>query len=99
MTSYGIDCSGLTYLAFRPMGVTLPRDAADQALVGYAVARKHLLPGDLVFFGTGAHVNIHHVGIYIGHGLVLHAPHTGSTVRITPLSTWSDYWGARRIIR
>jgi len=99
MSGYGIDCSGLTYLAYRAAGVTLPRDAADQARIGQPVARKHLQPGDLVFFGRGARTNIHHVGIYIGRGLVLHAPHTGDRVRITPLAGWSDYWGARRIIR
>jgi cell wall-associated NlpC family hydrolase len=99
MSGYGIDCSGLTYLAYRAAGVTLPRDAADQALVGQPVARKHLQPGDLVFFGRGARTNIHHVGIYVGRGLVLHAPHTGARVRISPLAAWSDYWGARRIVR
>jgi cell wall-associated NlpC family hydrolase len=99
MSRYGIDCSGLTYIAFRAAGVTLPRDAADQARLGVPVARSHLKPGDLVFFGHGARANIHHVGIYIGRGLVLHAPHTGSTVRITPLAAWADYWGARRVIR
>ncbi|MDQ1683428.1 MAG: gamma-D-glutamyl-L-lysine dipeptidyl-peptidase [Frankiaceae bacterium] len=99
MSSYGIDCSGLSYMAYRAAGVTLPRDAADQALIGMPVGSRHLLPGDLVFFGRGARTNIHHVGIYLGRGLVLHAPHTGSWVRVSPLSAWSDYWGARRIIR
>jgi cell wall-associated NlpC family hydrolase len=99
MSTYGIDCSGLTYVAFRAAGVTLPRDAADQARIGLPVGRRHLRRGDLVFFGRGARTNIHHVGIYVGRGLVLHAPHTGSEVRITPLSAWADYWGARRIIR
>jgi len=99
MSRYGIDCSGLTYVAFRAAGVTLPRDAADQAKIGTPVSWRHLRPGDLVFFGTGARTNIHHVGIYVGRGLVLHAPHTGARVRITPLAVWSDYWGARRVIR
>jgi len=99
MSRYGIDCSGLTYVAFRAAGVTLPRDAADQAKIGTPVSWRHLRTGDLVFFGTGARTNIHHVGIYVGHGLVLHAPHTGARVRITPLAVWSDFWGARRVIR
>jgi cell wall-associated NlpC family hydrolase len=99
MSKYGIDCSGLTYVAFRAAGVTLPRDAADQARIGLPVGWRHLQRGDVVFFGRGARTNIHHVGIYLGHGLVLHAPHTGSQVHVTPLSAWSDYWGARRIIR
>jgi cell wall-associated NlpC family hydrolase len=98
MTRIGIDCSGLTYMAAQRLGVRLPRDAADQALVGRPVRRAALRPGDLVFFGPGARGTIHHVGIYLGRGLVLHAPHTGSWVRVTKLSTFADYWGARRIV-
>lgn len=98
MSRYGIDCSGLTYVAFRAAGITLPRDAADQARLGMPIGRRHLRAGDLVFFGRGVRTNIHHVGIYLGRGLVLHAPHTGARVTITPLAAWSDYWGARRII-
>ena len=51
-----------------------------------------------MFFGRGARANIHHVAIYIGGGRVLHAPHTGSSVRIDPLSHFPDYWGARRLV-
>lgn len=97
MTRRGIDCSGLTYQAFRAAGRTLPRDAADQSQVGRAVSRSRLQPGDLVFFGPHGWRSIHHVGIYAGDGLVLHAPHTGSAVQLTPLSAWDDYWGARRV--
>jgi len=98
MTRVGIDCSGLTYKAAQEVGITLPRDAADQSRVGTPVTRKALRPGDLVFFGRGARANIHHVAIYIGHGRVLHAPHTGSSVRIDPLRHFPDYWGARRLV-
>jgi cell wall-associated NlpC family hydrolase len=98
MSRQGIDCSGLTYQLFRRLGRTLPRDAADQARLGRPVARRHLQAGDLVFFGPGGRRTIHHVGIYAGAGLVLHAPHTGSRVQLTPLSSWSDYWGARRYL-
>jgi len=98
MTRVGIDCSGLTYEAAQRVGVTLPRDAADQSRVGAPVNRRALRPGDLVFFGRGARANIHHVAIYIGHGRVVHAPHTGSRVRIDRLSHFPDYWGARRIV-
>src|SRR4051812_9344853 len=98
MTQAGIDCSGLTYRVFRALGRTLPRDAADQSLLGRRVARRALRPGDLVFFG-GARATIHHVGIYAGRGRVLHAPHTGTRVRISPLRSWHDYWGARRLVR
>jgi len=97
MSTHGLDCSGLTYRVFARLGVLLPRDAADQATVGRAVRRRDLRPGDLVYFGVGSRTAIHHVGIYAGHGLVLHAPYSGTTVHYTPLSAWSDYWGARRI--
>lgn len=93
----GIDCSGLTYRVFRALGVVLPRDAADQSKVGRPVSRRDLRAGDLVFFGPRQWPSIHHVGIYAGHGRVLHAPYTGTTVQLTPLRGWSDYWGARRV--
>jgi cell wall-associated NlpC family hydrolase len=98
LTRQGIDCSGLTYDAAQRVGVLLPRDAADQSRVGTPVRRKALRPGDLVFFGSGARSNIHHVGIYVGHGRLLHAPHTGSSVRISTLRSFHDYWGARRLV-
>jgi cell wall-associated NlpC family hydrolase len=98
MSAAGMDCSGLTYRAYYAVGITLPRDAADQARLGRPVRRKALRPGDLVFFGPASSRSIHHVGVYAGHGLVLHAPHTGTRVRLTRLSAWPDYWGARRYV-
>ena len=98
MTQAGIDCSGLTYRVFRALGRTLPRDAADQSRLGRRVAQRALRPGDLVFFGPGARSTIHHVGIYVGHGRMLHAPHTGTRVRISKVSSVHDYWGARRLL-
>jgi hypothetical protein len=98
MSQAGIDCSGLTYRVFRAVGIVLPRDAADQSRRGVPVKRSYLRRGDLVFFGPGGRSSIHHVGIYAGRGMVLHAPHTGARVTLTPLRVWSDYWGARRIL-
>jgi cell wall-associated NlpC family hydrolase len=98
MSRSGLDCSGLTYRVYRQFGWVLPRDAADQSRLGRPVRRHDLRRGDLVFFGSGAWQNIHHVGIYAGHGRVLHAPHTGTRVQVTPLRLWHDYWGARRIL-
>jgi len=77
------DCSGLTLMAWRAGGVSLPRTAADQADAGTRVTRSQLQPGDLVFF----HSPISHVALYIGNGLMLHAPQTGDVVKIVPLRT------------
>jgi cell wall-associated NlpC family hydrolase len=98
MSTLGIDCSGLTYRVFRQLGVTLPRDAADQSRVGRHVARHALRIGDLVFFGSRNWRHVHHVGIYAGHGWLLHAPHTGTVVQFTRLRAFPDYWGARQIL-
>ena len=88
--STGLDCSGLTQLVFRRLGVQLPRVAADQSKAGTAVASlADARPGDLVFFGTPAH----HVGIYAGNGTMVDAPHTGSTVGVHKL------WGRPSAIR
>ncbi|QIQ03096.1 C40 family peptidase [Streptomyces liangshanensis] len=75
------DCSGLTQAAWRAAGVALPRTTYTQINAGRRVSRAQLAPGDLVFFYSG----ISHVGIYIGDGKMIHAPRTGSTVRIAPL--------------
>jgi peptidoglycan DL-endopeptidase CwlO len=75
------DCSGLTLMAWRQASVSLPHNAAAQAEAGTPVSRNELQAGDLVFY----HRPISHVGIYIGHGLMLHAPRTGDVVKIVPL--------------
>ncbi|WP_328583265.1 C40 family peptidase [Streptomyces sp. NBC_00370] len=71
------DCSGLTQAAWRAAGVELPRTTYDQVNVGTRVATDDLLPGDLVFF----YDDISHVGIYIGDGMMIHAPKPGANVR------------------
>ncbi len=86
------DCSGLTQAAWRAAGVSLPRTTYTQINAGQRVARSQLAPGDLVFFYSG----ISHVGIYIGDGKMIHAPRTGSTVRIAPI-TEMPWAGATRI--
>lgn len=77
----GYDCSGLTQAAWKAAGVSLPRTSYTQINAGARVARDQLQPGDLVFFYSG----VSHVGIYIGAGRMIHAPHPGSTVRIAPI--------------
>ena len=86
------DCSGLTLSAWRQAGVSLPHNAAMQAGYGTKVGKDALQPGDLVFFGSP----IHHVGIYIGGGAMLHAPQTGDVVKIAPMR-WQDLITAVRL--
>ncbi|MBP1744703.1 MAG: hypothetical protein H6Q58_1681 [Firmicutes bacterium] len=90
-TPAGFDCSGFVKYVFAHFSITLPRVAADQQKVGTYVSREDLQPGDLVFFGEPAH----HVGIYVGNGYMIHAPHTGDVVKIAPLN--SDFSYGRRI--
>jgi peptidoglycan DL-endopeptidase CwlO len=75
------DCSGLTMRAWAQGGVSLPHSSRMQAGYGSRVSRANLRPGDLVFFYSP----ISHVGIYVGNGLMLHAPHSGDVVKIAPL--------------
>lgn len=95
----GFDCSGLIYYtASKYMGVELPRVASSMANVGTSVQRSELQPGDLVFFNTRGFRNSH-VGIYLGNNEFLHAPRTGTTVRVEKMSNyWNKrYNGARRL--
>jgi cell wall-associated NlpC family hydrolase len=93
-TPRGFDCSGLVMYVFAQVGVSLPHSSYAQYGMGSPVSRDQLQPGDLVFFdGLG------HVGIYVGGGNFIHAPHTGDVVKISSLTGWyaSTYVGARRI--
>ncbi|HTY72597.1 MAG TPA: C40 family peptidase [Actinomycetes bacterium] len=99
-SGFGPDCSGLTELVYRVHGIRIPRDSSAQATAGVAVRRASLRPGDLVFFASSG-TTVDHVGMYVGNGLMIHAPHTGTHVQISPLSAapWSrEYVGARRIL-
>jgi cell wall-associated NlpC family hydrolase len=90
--STGFDCSGFTSYVYAQVGIYLPHHAASQYSMGTAVPYDQLAPGDLVFFsGLG------HVGIYIGSGQFVHAPHTGDVVRISSLADHGSYVGARRL--
>ncbi|MFI7589487.1 NlpC/P60 family protein [Spongisporangium articulatum] len=75
------DCSGLTMKAWSAAGVSIPHSSRLQVGYGSRVSLGNLSPGDLVFFGSP----IHHVGIYVGDGLMIHAPHTGDVVRVAPV--------------
>jgi len=96
-TPAGFDCSGLVMYVFAQVGVSLPHYTVAQYDYPNAVSvpRDQLEPGDLVFFnGLG------HVGIYIGNGEFIHAPHTGAVVSIDSLNGWyaATYSGAKRIL-
>jgi cell wall-associated NlpC family hydrolase len=89
------DCSGLVWYIFKQLGVKLPRSVAGQYKAGRPVPKDQLQSGDLVFFR-----NLGHVGIYIGNSQFVHAPHTGSYVRVESLNSpyrMRSYYGAVRI--
>ncbi|WP_085528592.1 NlpC/P60 family protein [Kocuria massiliensis] len=102
MSSYGYDCSGFTSNMYRAHGIDIPRDADAQAEFGTAVDERDLQPGDLLFFaqpgGTGA---VHHVGMYMGDGKMIHAPNESTSVSVTDWKTWDskdEFSGARRML-
>jgi cell wall-associated NlpC family hydrolase len=91
----GFDCSGFVRYVYGHFGISLAHSSFADFLRGRHVGRWAMKPGDLVFFdGEG------HVGIYVGHGRFIHAPHTGTVVRISTMSGWyaSRFDGARRLL-
>jgi peptidoglycan DL-endopeptidase CwlO len=93
--SNGFDCSGLVYWTYSRLGISLPHSSYALAGRGRPVRSSSLRPGDLLFFwGFG------HVGLYVGHGRMVHAPHAGERVQVVRLAS-SEYGralvAARRI--
>ena len=89
----GLDCSGFVQQAYEDLGVTLPRVSRDQARSGTPVADlSQAKAGDLVAFGDP----VDHIGIYVGNGKMIEAPHTGDVVKIADVP--SDWTAIRRII-
>jgi cell wall-associated NlpC family hydrolase len=86
------DCSGLTMSAWAAAGVSLSHNAAAQQSETRSVSYADLQPGDLVFFGSPAH----HVGIYIGGGQMIAAPHTGDVVKIQSIASHGGFSGGGR---
>lgn len=85
------DCSGLTQWAYAQAGISIPRTSGAQSTFGTPVRRDQLQPGDLVFFYSP----VSHVGIYVGNGMMVHAPTSGDVVKVSPLQ--AQYSGARRV--
>ncbi len=92
----GFDCSGFVRFVYAHFGLALPHSSYADYDLGVRVSRRSLRPGDLVFFdGVG------HVGMYVGRGRFIHAPHTGTDVQVTSLDDpWyqASYDGARRVV-
>ncbi|TCP55106.1 cell wall-associated NlpC family hydrolase [Tamaricihabitans halophyticus] len=85
------DCSGLTSWAYQQAGVSIPRSSSAQSQHGQSVSPDAMQPGDLVFYGSP----VHHVGIYVGGGNMVHAPTTGDVVKVSPLQ--DNLTGVRRV--
>jgi cell wall-associated NlpC family hydrolase len=92
----GFDCSGLVYWSYGRLGIRLPHSSYALYDQGRLVARSRMKAGDLLFFsGLG------HVGIYIGRGRMVHAPHSGSRVQVVSLggsSYEARLVGVRRVV-
>jgi cell wall-associated NlpC family hydrolase len=102
VSAFGFDCSGFTYSVYRAHGVTIPRDAAPQSEFGKDVAVEDLQPGDLLFFAQPGGVGrVHHVGMYIGDGKMIHSPNAAETVSIVDWAEWDvtdEFAGAKRVL-
>ncbi len=85
------DCSGLTMMAWRQAGVSLPHSSRAQYAMSAKVSRSQLQPGDLVLFYSDRH----HIGMYVGNGMVIHAPRPGKSVEYIQMR-YMPYAGAVR---
>lgn len=97
-TPDGFDCSGLVQYVMKSLGINVSRTSQEQIKNGVPVSKGDLQAGDLVFFESNG--DVHHVGIYVGNGMMIHAPRTGDVVRYQSIETpyyQSEYAGARRV--
>jgi peptidoglycan DL-endopeptidase CwlO len=100
-TPQGFDCSGFTQYVFGQVGVQLPRTSEEQATAGTAVdSLADAQPGDLVFFAgsDGSASSPGHVGIYLGNGEMIDAPHTGTTVQVQSVSSAGPVVAIRQVL-
>jgi hypothetical protein len=87
------DCSGLILRAYAQIGIELPHNAAAQYNSTASISRDELQPGDLVFYN-----DLSHMGMYIGNGLIVHAPNSRTVVKVVELDHGNVYYGATRIL-
>ena len=100
-TPQGFDCSGFTQYVFGQMGVQLPRTSEEQATVGIPVdSLADAQPGDLIFFAgsDGSATSPGHVGIYMGNGEMIDAPHTGTSVQVQAVSSAGPVVAIRSVL-
>ena len=101
-TPAGFDCSGFTSYVFKQLGYSLYRSSYQQINNGVPVSKSELQPGDLLLFKKQGASRIHHVGIYVGNGMMIHSPQTGDVIKYTSIVTGyynNCYYAARRIVR
>lgn len=82
----GFDCSGLTIWAFAQAGIDLPRVSGDQISAAERIDEADAEPGDLLYYPG-------HISIYVGEGMMVHSPYTGSTVEVTEVASRTSRWG------
>jgi cell wall-associated NlpC family hydrolase len=99
----GVDCSGFVTAVFREVaGMDMPRRSRDQRSAGKKVEKSQIKPGDLVFFNISRRGGVSHVGIYIGEDKFVHAPTSGSSVRVDNMDSayWTQHFrGARAYLK
>ena len=97
--SVGFDCSGLVLYAYEQIGIYLPHSAEYQYLQGWHPSVGQLQPGDLLFYSYNGQVSgIHHVTMYIGHGMIVQAADFGIPVQVVPAYFDFGYLGATRVV-
>jgi cell wall-associated NlpC family hydrolase len=94
-TPQGFDCSGFIQYVYAHFGIKVDRTTYQQIKDGVEVPKGKIQPGDLLLFGTAE--DPHHIGMYIGNGMYIHAPHTGDVVKISSLNNRNDLLTARRV--
>ncbi|MFC3495796.1 C40 family peptidase [Glycomyces rhizosphaerae] len=87
------DCSGLILRSYAQIGIDLPHNAAAQYNSTAGISRDELQPGDLVFYN-----DLSHMGMYIGNGLIVHAPNSRTVVKVVELDHGNVYYGATTVL-